>query len=81
MRDKDRERRSLEEVGGYFEGDMNLDPLQLRNIFTNAQAGILDTRRRWLRDSQTGFVTVPFTIRRDAPYSKKIFNSEILIEK
>lgn len=64
------QRVRLEEQGGFFEGDMNLDSQQLRNIFTNAQAGLLDTRRRWFRDPNTGFVTVPFTVRRDAPYSE-----------
>lgn len=65
------QRRSLEEVGGFFEGDMALDPLQLREIFTNAQAALIDTRRQWIRNSQTGHVTIPYTIRRDAPYSKE----------
>jgi hypothetical protein len=72
---------SLEEAGGFFEGDMNLDDGQLRNIFVSAQAGLLDVRRRWNRDPQTGFVTVPFTIRRDAPYCEcKNFELKILIE-
>lgn len=65
------QRRSLEELGGHFEGDMNLDALQLRDIFTNAQAALIDTRRRWQRSLQTGMVTVPFVIRRDNPYSKE----------
>lgn len=74
--------RSLEEVGEFFEGDLNLDAQQLRNIFTNAHAGLLDTRRRWLRNSQTGLVTVPFTTRRDAPYCKtKISHCKFLIWK
>lgn len=60
--------QSLEEVGGYFEGDMNLSIQQLRNIanmiaHANPQAGLIDLRRRWLRDSNTGFVSVPFNVR------------------
>lgn len=66
-------RLSLEEVGGHFEGDMNLDAVQLRDIFAKSQAALIDTRRRWQRSMQTGFVTVPFTIRRDVPYSKEEF--------
>lgn len=54
---------SLEESGGFFEGDMNLSNQQLRDIFVNANAGLLDRRRRWQRDSSTGFIMVPFNIR------------------
>lgn len=69
-----RQSLKLEELGGHFEGDMNLDAMQLRDIFTNAQAALIDTRRRWQRSFQTGMVTVPFVIRRDSPYSKEAKN-------
>lgn len=54
---------SLEEAGGFFEGDMNLNNQQLRDIFVNANAGLLDTRRRWNREPTTRQVQVPYTFR------------------
>lgn len=54
---------SLEEIGDFFEGDMKLSNQQLRDIFVNANAGLLDRWRRWQRDPVTGFIMVPFNIR------------------
>jgi hypothetical protein len=55
-------RNSLEEAG-FFEGDMNLSDVQLRNIFVNPNAGLVDERFRWQRDLATGLTNVPFLIR------------------
>ena len=57
----------LEEQGGFFEGDLNLTPTQIRDLFVNNNAGLLSTNRRWNRDNN-GIVNVPYTISRNAPY-------------
>lgn len=65
----------LEEQGGFFEGDLNLAPEQIRDIFINRNAGLLGSNRRWTRDDR-GLVNVPFEISRLARY-REYFNSEI----
>lgn len=60
---------SLEEEGGFFEGDLNLTPGQIRDIFVNRNAGLLNTNFRWNHDS-SGFVSVPYSIRSGSPYSE-----------
>ena len=59
----------LEEQGEFFEGDMNLTPSQIRDIFVNRNAGLLNSNYRWTPDS-VGFVPVPFLIRPGTPYGK-----------
>ena len=65
----------LEEQGGFFEGDLNLTPTQIRDIFVNRNAGLLNTNFRWTTDS-VGFVTVPFLVRPGTPYGE--YNFEII---
>lgn len=59
--------RSPEEIGGHFEGDMELTLDQTVSI--NRMAGLINTQRRWLKNP-TGQVIVPYSIQATSFYSR-----------
>lgn len=60
---------SPEEMGGFFEGDMELTLEQTRSLRRNSRAGILLERLKWPR-SPNGIVMVPFEIESESLYCK-----------
>lgn len=65
--------KSAEEMSGNFEGDMELEAGQLRNVMM--KVGLTSDHYRWLRNRH-GTVVVPYTIRDGSPYSeKKMFHN------
>ena len=59
---------NFEEVGNYFEGDMQMTPGEIRSLFS--KTGLVDTRKRWMKVG--GQVVVPYTF--GAGFSKKYLN-------
>lgn len=59
---------SPEEIGGYYEGDMQLSEEQMRLLQTNSRSGIIFEQYRWPKSR--GLVMVPFKYQNGSNYSE-----------
>lgn len=65
---------NFEEVGNHFEGDMQMTPGEIRQLF--AKTGLVNTRYRWVKVG--GLVVVPYTLQVGI-FSKNSLNKHIII--